>query len=110
MFSDLHPAFAPWAQWIYETAEINGLRPRVTSTYRSIAHQQRLYDRYLRGEHPLPVAPPGRSLHNYGLALDLVSENLAGLGEVWQSVGGHWGGGRDPVHFGAVRSVRELGL
>lgn len=100
VFSDLDPRFRPWARWLYKTAETYGLRPRVTSTYRSLSEQRRLYNLYLRGQHPLPVAPPGASLHNYGLAFDMVSANQEWLGVVWEAVGGRWGGRfRDPVHF-----------
>lgn len=101
MFSDLHPEFRPWARWIYGVALDNGLQPRVTSTYRSISRQARLYNEYRAGRRELPAAPPGRSLHNFGLAFDMVAINLPGLGHVWQGVGGRWGGERDPVHFGA---------
>ena len=100
MFRDLHPGLAPWATWLYDVAELNGLRPRITSTYRSVATQARLYERYRAGQSKLPAAPPGRSLHNYGMAFDMVADNLDGLGAVWESVGGRWGGRfRDPVHF-----------
>lgn len=106
MFRDLDPRFAPWAEWLYRTAEVNRLAPRVTSTYRSMAEQQRLYDRYRAGRSAYPAARPGCSTHNYGLAFDLVAHNLEGLGRLWESVGGRWGGRfRDPIHFdtGAVR-------
>ncbi|UCC72601.1 MAG: D-alanyl-D-alanine carboxypeptidase family protein [Gemmatimonadota bacterium] len=100
MFRDLDPAFRPWAQWLYDTAEYYRLRPRVTSTRRSISHQRELYQRYLRGQSKYPVAKPGCSQHNYGVAIDLVSDNNERLGTIWQSAGGLWGGTRDPVHFG----------
>lgn len=80
-------------------AQYNGLEPRITSTFRSVAEQRRLYRAYLAGRHPLPVAPPGRSMHNYGLAIDLVARNLERLGAWWRSIGGIWGGPSDPVHF-----------
>lgn len=82
-------------------ARAHGMEPVVTSTYRSLAHQRRLYRARLAGRHPLPVAPPGRSAHNYGLAFDMVVKgDVAGLGRLWESYGGVWGGQRDPVHFG----------
>jgi LAS superfamily LD-carboxypeptidase LdcB len=64
-----------------------------------MAEQARLYESYRAGRHPLPVAPPGRSLHNYGLAIDLVSSDNELLSRVWREAGGRWGGQRDPVHF-----------
>lgn len=85
----------------------NGLRPRVTSAYRSIREQEILWNRRQRGQHPLPVAFPGTSMHNYGLAVDLVSDNNEALGRYWQSLGGVWGGKSDPVHFAAPRSWRQ---
>lgn len=105
MFSDLHPSFAPWARWLYACAEYNRLSPRVTSTYRSLSDQQRLRSRYEMGESRYPAAKPGCSQHNYGLAFDMVSQNNAWLGRVWESVGGRWGGtfsNYDPVHFGVA--------
>lgn len=105
-FGELHRDFEPWARWLYQTAELNGLRPRVTSTYRSIAKQEQLYRDYLAGRSKLPAARPGYSLHNYGLAFDMVSEDNKWLGEVWESVGGRWGGRfGDPVHFDTGQKI-----
>lgn len=101
MFRDLDSGFRPWADWLYRVAIAEGLQPRITSTYRSIPRQARLYNEYRAGRRELPAAPPGRSLHNYGMAFDMVATDLTGLGELWASVGGRWGGPRDPVHFGA---------
>lgn len=98
--SDLHPDFEPWARWLYAVADYHGLRPRITSTYRSLAHQERLYREYLAGKRIYPVARPGYSQHNYGVAIDMVSDDNKALGVMWRSVGGYWGGDRDPVHFG----------
>jgi len=98
-FSKLHPQFRPWAEWIFRVAEANNLAPRVTSGYRSISDQRRLYNRWLRGANPYPVAYPGTSRHNYGLAIDMVSRNNPALGGLWQHYGGRWGGKTDPVHF-----------
>jgi tape measure domain-containing protein len=60
--------FNAWADFIKERY---GIRPRIGSGYRSIAQQAQLYAGYLaRKKKPPPVAPPGRSWHNYGLAID----------------------------------------
>lgn len=99
LFRGLQPWLIPYAEYLYAVAEHNGLAPRVTSVFRSFAKQSVLYDRYLRGAHPLPVAPPGRSKHNYGLAFDMVVTNPAALGAFWQRMGGRWGTSRDPVHY-----------
>lgn len=102
-FPSLHPAFQPWASALYDVAVRFGLSPRVTSTYRSVAEQRILFDRYRAGLSSLPAAAPGHSLHNYGLAFDMVVANPEAqrwLGAVWKSWGGRWGGDfNDPVHF-----------
>lgn len=100
----LHPDFRPWVQALLEVARQYGLHPRVTSTYRSIKSQARLYERYLAGKHPYPVAPPGRSLHNYGMAVDLVCDDLTWLGAVWKAWGGFWSSS-DDIHFAARARV-----
>lgn len=57
---------------------------RVGSGYRDMAEQARLYQAYLAGvPGQAPAAPPGSSMHNFGLAAD----------------GPHWGG-RNPGAFG----------
>ena len=65
----LHGPFADqMANFLY-AGEQEGKTIRLTSGYRSIEHQRRLYVRS-RGDGT--VAPPGGSRHNYGLAVDLV--------------------------------------
>lgn len=77
----LHPVLlARLATW----AAAVGQSYNVGSGYRSIAQQQVLYDRWLRrvpGQ--AQAAPPGSSMHNFGLASD----------------GNHWSG-RNPGAFG----------
>ncbi len=51
-----------------------GGRFSVNSGYRSVAHQQQLYNRYLAGNGPV-AARPGSSQHNFGLAADLAPGN-----------------------------------
>ena len=87
----------------------------ITSVRRSPALQARLYRRYIAGQHPYPVAPPGRSLHEQGLAFDITADaaELRRLGGIWERMGGRWGGRyRDPIHFEAgarmMRSSRKL--
>lgn len=96
----LDSRFEPYARALVEVAREYGLQPRVTSTYRSLREQAALYKRFIEGRHPLPVAPPGRSKHNYGLAIDLVCSNEKWLGSVWRYWGGNWWAS-DPVHFEA---------
>ncbi len=109
--ASLHPSFRPWAQALYIGAERSGMRPRVTSTFRSSREQAILFERrqrVLRGELPpsaqaFPVAPPGRSRHNFAAAFDMVVD--AGdervVGSVWRTWGGFWTSG-DRVHYGDV--------
>jgi len=64
-----------------------------------------LYRRFLAGQSRFPAAPPGRSTHELGLAFDLWindESQLSDLGQVWEQMGGTWGGHfRDPIHFEA---------
>lgn len=92
---------APYAAHLIDVAQYNGLRPRITSVYRSYARQAQLYERYRAGKSRYPAAPPGRSYHNYGRAVDMKADNLPGLGAYWQRMGGTWGGNVDPIHFQA---------
>lgn len=85
--------------FLYDVAESAGLRPRITSTRRTRAQQVRLYNRWLDGLQPYPVARPGTSRHERGLAMDLVTTDNAALGAWWRSEGGRWVGPKDPVHF-----------
>lgn len=99
MSRGLHPKFERYVRGILDVAQAYRLHPRVTSQGRSLALQARLYEKRQRGEHPFPVALPGCSWHNYGLAVDLVSDNNEFLGAVWRSWGGQWSP-NDPVHYG----------
>ena len=118
---ELHPELAPWAAWLYDVAAYYGLAPRVTSVYRSRAYQAQLYAKWSalrnaglsnqqigQGYGLWTPLPPGRSLHEYGLAFDMAVKDPAGLGEVWRSVGGYWAGPSDPVHFAVTRSIDDL--
>lgn len=103
----LDPRLAPWAKYLYQVGKYYDPLLVVTSSRRSLAKQQRLYSDWIRGISKIPAAPPGRSLHGYGLAFDLARIGkdplgdplLAWLGQLWESWGGRWGGIRDPVHF-----------
>jgi len=76
-----------------------GFNARVTSAYRSSKKQAELYRRYLAGLQPYPVAPPGTSDHERGLALDVVSTDPNKLVALLTSAGLSWLGPADPVHF-----------
>jgi LAS superfamily LD-carboxypeptidase LdcB len=77
-----------------------------TSARRSFQEQARLYAKFQAGESTLPALPPGKSMHQLGLAFDLArpgvdphqDELLAALGAIWNEAGGKWHSS-DPVHF-----------
>jgi len=103
----LHPRLIPAARYLYAIGKYYDPLLVVTSGFRSSSKQAELYAKWRSGESAIPAAPPGGSLHEYGLAFDLarIGKNpltdplLAWLGAVWESWGGRWGGQRDPVHF-----------
>lgn len=99
-FAGLDPGFQPWALWLVGNARTTYA---VTSTRRTHALQARLYRDFVAGRSRYPVAPPGRSWHEYGLAWDMVAPlaELRRLGALWRRVGGTWGGEKDPIHFQA---------
>lgn len=101
--SRLIPELQPWAKRLVDVASSAGVTPRITSTFRTLAQQQRLYAQFKAGQSKYPVATPGTSAHEYGYAFDVVVDNeadQADLGQVWESWGGVWGGHYgDPVHF-----------
>lgn len=109
--TSLDPRMRPYAEYLYRVAEYYGLEPRITSTRRDPKEQQRLWDRRQRtlagrllpGEAPqrYPVARPGTSRHEHGLAFDMVSRNEAALGGVWRYLGGFWTS-NDSIHYGDV--------
>lgn len=99
-FSGLVPWLEPAAEWLYQVAAYNGLRPRITSVYRTHTQQAYLRQRYERGLSDLYAAPVGQSYHEYGRAFDMVTDNPSALGALWNRIGGTWTAG-DPVHFQA---------
>jgi hypothetical protein len=110
--SRLRPEFRPFAEQLLAAAKQLDGRFRFTSTLRTRSEQQRLYNRYLRGESPFPALPPGNSQHERGWAVDLArravdpadDDLLADLGAAWREAGGVWGGSVDPVHFEAPKA------
>lgn len=104
----LNPQLIPWAKWLLEVGRYYDSRLVVTSGFRDSKKQAQLYERWVSGASAIPAAPPGRSLHNYGLAFDLARLGvdpfedplLQWLGSLWSQLGGVYGGVTDPVHFG----------
>jgi len=84
-------------------SEYPSVRWTITSGFRSSSEQAALYRTAAR--RGLPAAPPGRSKHERGRAVDIVfnpREFETTAGEIWEALGGRWGGrfkAYDPVHF-----------
>lgn len=66
----LHPAVREAADYAIRWAEYYGIPVTVTSGYRTWEEQERLRQKWLRGENPYPVNAPGDSSHNWGLGFD----------------------------------------
>lgn len=66
----LNSDFACRLSKFLKAADAAGMNIRIASGFRSIQQQAGLYEKYKR-EGGAPVAPPGRSRHNYGIAVDL---------------------------------------
>lgn len=98
-YSGLHPQLRNLVRNLPRVAAYHGIRYRITSAYRSPQKQAALYRAYLAGQTPYPVAPPGTSLHERGVAIDIVSDNPQKLAALLTSAGLLWGGMADPVHF-----------
>lgn len=96
------------AKWFVQYLQRQGLTVTVTSARRSSSEQARLYRLYLAGKSRWPAARPGTSLHERGLAFDAVvrpEQYQSYAGEVWEAIGGRWGGRfNDDVHFEVRRS------
>ena len=81
---------------------------RITSSCRTSAEQRRLYEDYLEGRNEFPVARPGHSAHQLGLAVDIARDDvdpyqdlfLFALGASWRDTDPSlkWSES-DPIHF-----------
>lgn len=96
----LHPEVRERVAWLLQRAREERLNVTVTSTLRTRAKQEQLYRAWLaRGRTGLPAAPPGLSTHEYGFAVDLVSDDQPRLVQLAECAHLHWGGPGDRVHF-----------
>lgn len=95
----VHPKLRTIARNLPRVAKANGFQVRITSGYRSRSVQAKLYRDYLNGTALYPVNPPGTSLHEKGMALDILSTNQNALASLLTSIGLTWGGPSDPIHF-----------
>jgi peptidoglycan L-alanyl-D-glutamate endopeptidase CwlK len=108
IIKELHPVFAYKIAKLVKTRENAGHNIILTSGFRSWEQQEELYN---SGE---TTAPPGSSLHNYGMAVDLNEDGIlkmATSASTWrnsgivsdaENMGMRWGGdfnNYDPVHF-----------
>ncbi len=94
--ASVDPELAALVLEMSDELESQGLPIRVNSALRSTAQQQKLYDN--RANNPYPVAVPGTSKHELGLAVDVVpvgarsSAIWEAIGETGESLGLRWGG------------------
>ena len=99
----LYGPWRDWCDWCLSELERRGFSGTVTSGKRSSSEQSRLYQNYIHGRSDLPAAPPGRSAHEYGLALDFVVAQGKTSPQQRQAMNllASWGGelvAGDPVH------------
>jgi len=108
LLDTLSPRIREAAKVLVRYADSMGYRPVVTSARRSASWQRNKWNecqarKKTRNPCPYPVARPGLSRHETGLAFDLVvtpMEALTPLGHLWERIGGRWGGRfGDPIHF-----------
>lgn len=67
----LYAPWRAWCEWAIAELDRRGFSPHIVSGRRSSAEQLVLYQNFIAGRSRLPAAPPGRSAHEYGLAIDV---------------------------------------
>jgi peptidoglycan L-alanyl-D-glutamate endopeptidase CwlK len=110
---ELHEAIRPKVQCLDKAAKEQGITIVYTEAYRSIESQNEIYQQGRTKPGPIITkAQGGQSLHNYGLAVDIM-DSKKGLNlneDVWQSLGemgnrcglswgGSWNTFPDRPHF-----------
>ncbi len=104
-------AFAEILEEWFGALDDEGIQITVTSGHRSSQQQARLFSGRLGRAHL--AAPPGRSFHEVGLALDFVtrprtSSLMRRAGELAEALGLRWGGRfrpPDEVHIDAAHFI-----
>lgn len=82
----LHPKLRVSARAIYEEVRALGIRMRITSTFRSFAEQQAIYNQGRTTKGPIVSwALPGTSWHNYGMAFDFSLLTEDGKALIWDT-------------------------
>ena len=101
--ASMYPPWKAWCDWCLGQLEEYGISGTVTSGVRSSEKQAQLYQDYISGRSSIIAAPPGRSAHEYGLAIDFVVDDgkdsalQRAVMQWFQSMGGELVPG-DPVH------------
>lgn len=108
-YDSLHPNLKPKALALISEAKKQGIELRITSGLRSWDDQTKLYNQGRLTEGKIVTnAKAGDSMHNYGLAFDVVpvegysSKNWGKIGEIGKKLGLTWGGDwkfKDMPHF-----------
>jgi peptidoglycan L-alanyl-D-glutamate endopeptidase CwlK len=111
--AQLHPLIQPYVKQFILNAQQQGIELRVVSGYRTFAEQDALYaqGRTTSGQ-IVTNAKGGQSLHNYGLAVDVVQMingqpmwdyNLDAISAIGKQLGFEWGGDwtsfKDYAHY-----------
>lgn len=111
--ANLHPLIQPYVKQFILNAQQKGIELRVVSGYRTFAEQNALYEqgRTTSGQ-IVTNANGGQSLHNYGLAVDVVqiidgnpmwNYNLDNISAIGKQLGFEWGGDwtsfKDYAHY-----------
>ena len=120
---NLHVAVKQRIYELVDAIQKRGYEADIQSTYRSFQHQQRL-----KNQLGSMAATPGKSPHNYGLAIDIVlwkngkkygnksatkaEWESTGVPALARSLGFTWGGDFkthpfDPVHFDLVKDLGQ---
>jgi hypothetical protein len=90
-----------------EYMSITGKTVPVTSAVRSTEEQQRLYDDYKAGRSKFPAAPPGKSKHAIGTAVDIDSSTANAMAQ--KGILAKYGLGQtvanDPVHIEKISAA-----
>lgn len=90
-----------------EYMSITGKPVMVTSAVRSKEEQQRLYEDYVSGKSKYPAAPPGKSKHGQGTAVDIDSSTANEMAQ--KGILAKYGLGqtvaRDPVHIEKISAA-----
>lgn len=118
---DLHPSYQGKFRQFIQAVEASGWKVIITSGYRSFAKQAQL-----KKENPSNAAP-GRSKHNFGLAIDINAQSGSkwlrkastkkqwldsGIPQLGEKFGMKWGGTFanywDPIHFEIPLDINTL--